>query len=259
MTLGPQERRLAIAAGAALVIAAAILIAVMFLGESRRTAGPAADVAEICLKSDFPLVAGAGKKCFAPGGLAALAERPVVDDQGEPVALELTPPQAEGETVSVTTCNEYRALRRDGWFAATTRELRREAVFMRACDILAMLDKAKPPEKTFFDNAALSANGVAALASQKPFGFIAGAGETARPVSVTPEGESAWHLSAGEQRGFLQEIAHADFTDDGVGDVLVYMQLAVEGATVQAGLVGIVEKRSAAGALEFKEAGALLR
>ena len=75
--------------------------------------------------------------------LAALRTKPVINAQGAPAGLMMThPSDASIAPAEVRTCAGYAEMTFDGWFAATSMEMRREGFFIRACGTLAALSEA---------------------------------------------------------------------------------------------------------------------
>jgi hypothetical protein len=49
----------------------------------------------------------------------------------------------------------------------------------------------------------------------------------------------------------VYEIAHADFTGDGVGEILAYVSTGVADGTARAGSIGMLEKTAVGGPCSF--------
>ena len=133
--------------------------------------------------------------------------------------------------------------------------MRREAWFERACGVLSMLERARTPDATHFAGDRLTAADMTSLAKETPFRLgDDDAAATATPSTVSGGADGVWTLSAGGQSAVVQEIAHADFNADGLGDVLVFVSLSVEGGTATAAEVGVVEKKAADGPCAYSGA-----
>jgi hypothetical protein len=244
-------------------IAAALAAIAVGIGLVTRENGapPAVSAAgeqAVCLKTDIPLIEGADKKCYAPSEVAALADRAVLDDQGAPATVELShPTDVARAPQTAASCRQYEALAGEGWYALSSRDIRREAYFRRACAVLDLLEKARLPDVTYFEGGALSEADVESLAETAPFRIgpveEAGAGET----TISKEPDSAWRIASDGQIALLQEIAHADFDGDGRGDMLVFVAMRLEDGTATASMAGLLEKASASGPVAFvaKEEG----
>lgn len=220
----------------------------------RREADPNA---KICLLADIGLAEARKGQCYERRTFAALADSPVRDDEGKPVSVSLShPTDFERDPSTATTCAQYRGLVESGWYALTTAEMRREAYFERACGVLSMLERARAPEVSHFSGDRMSASDVASLADGPPFriGADAATDAASEPATVGGGDNGVWTLSAGGQAATVQEIAHADFNADGMGDMLVFVRMSVEGGTATAAEVGIVEKKSAEGPCAYAAA-----
>lgn len=253
----PRARRnIAIGAGAAAAVGAAVL-AGTFIRRADMDAPPESAVeavaspAAICLKGDPALVEAVEGKCFAPGEIAAFLDRPVLGNDGKPLALSLTHPGDETRPPeTVTTCKEYNARIDEGWYALTTREMRRQDFFIRACGVLDMLARARRARTGYFENDALDRRDVAMLAASGPFGLAAAA---AAPPTVEATGDFRWRIASNGQQADLQELAYADFSRDGRGDILVFVTVTAQAGTARASLVGYLHKDSPQGPVTFIE------
>lgn len=240
------------AGGAAAVVAAIVAgVSLQHSGERTPKAPDRADGFEVCLKEGWSPVEGAAGRCFTPDEAAMLAERPVLDDDGAPVSLSLSHPSDRSRELAIAdNCAAWRRLAAEGWFALSTREMRREAWFVRACGTLALLEGARLPRESHFAEGALTEADLRSLAGSGRFriGPVSegGSGE----VAIDRDG-AAWRLFAAGSRARLQEIAHADFNEDGRGDMLVFIVTQAEGGTATASAVGILDKPAAEGPVTF--------
>jgi hypothetical protein len=245
-----------LAAGTATAAGAAVIaVNVARHTEERRLPSGLAEIggatSEICLKAEIALVEGAEKKCYAPPEIAGLLGRAVLNNDGAPVALQLSHPTDDARAPeTVTTCSAYEARTGEGWRALTTREMSREAYFIRACGVLAMLRQARFADVSYFKNGALTEEDVRALAAASAFGIGEGGGELERVEHID---ETSWRLSFGDQYADIQEFAHADFNADGRADMAVFINLTVMDGTARAGLAGYLDKPPPPGAVRFIE------
>ncbi|MGE0408103.1 MAG: hypothetical protein AB7P23_02440 [Amphiplicatus sp.] len=246
-----SRRGMVIGAGAACIAGAALFgLLTQFGGEAPSSAAGVS----VCLKADIPFVEGATKRCYTPAEAAALADRPVLDEQNQHVRISLShPTDLERGLETAGTCAEYRTLKNAGWYALSTREMRREAVFERACGVIAMLEQAQPAEVSYFENDALSKADLRSLSDHARFGF---GPEDDRPgggVEISTLGDGVWLIAEGDQRARIEEIAHADFTTDGRADMLVFVTVSVKDGTATASRVGLLDKPAATGPVMFVE------
>lgn len=252
-----RRRTLIILATGAVSAASAAVIAVnvaRHTDEQRLPTGLAeigGPTSGICLKADLALIEGAKKKCYTQAELAELVDRAVLDNDGAPVVLQLShPTDDERAPEAVTTCAAYEARAREGWYALTTREISREAYFLRACGAIAMLRQARFADVSYFEGGALTEEDVRALAAATPiwFGEVGGDVESVEHVS-----ETTWRLSLGDQYADLWEISHADFNSDGRADMAVFIYVAVSEGTARASEIGYIDKPPPPGSLRFIE------
>ncbi|GAB4530609.1 MAG: hypothetical protein Kow00133_19350 [Amphiplicatus sp.] len=233
----PARKRLllfgALAALAAILALAAIVLLL------RRDA-QARDL--VCLRTDIGVAGVESGGCYPPEAFAGFAEN-AVTDAGGAATVRLSHPTDIQASEMVRTCAAWRARRDAGWYALAAADMRRELVFERACGTLAMLERARAPERTHFRDGALARGDVEAVAGAAPLRIGPAADDAVSgPVAVEAEAPGVWRWSVGGQRARLQEIAHADFNGDGFGDVLVFLAAVAEGGTASVGVVGLVEK-----------------
>ncbi len=204
----------------------------------------------LCLKTKIAFAAGADRGCYSRADIAALMNAPLLDDRGAPATVDLShPTDYDRPQATAATCADWRRLTGEGWYALSTREMRREAWFVRACGTLALLEVARRPDLSHFEGGDASQADMESLAAAAPFGI--GEAGAAAPMSVAKSGAAEWRLSGSGQSVVIQEIAHADFNADGLGDILVFASLGVEGGTAAASETGLLEKRKASGPVRF--------
>ena len=255
----------------ALVVTAAALAAGLKLwrGPHDRESFRAGDLigpGEVCLKTDIAMIDGLAPGCYPRAALAAFRDRPVFDARGLAAALSLAhPTDAMAPLAIVRTCAEYREKSADGWFAFSSRAMRREAFFRRACGVLDMLAWSRDPDASYFEEGAAALADIEALAASGAFGLAEGSpkappgsttstDDAAPAISVRADAPGVWALSWAEDRAaVVQEIAHADFNADGAGDILVFIALGARGATglAAASRLGFLEKVDAEGPARF--------
>lgn len=220
----------------------------------------AAKTEEICLRTDAPFFEGTKAGCFGKDALAKWGEAHVLDNRGRAVTLSLAHPTDFTRAFeTVRDCKTYRRLTKEGWYAASTREMRREAYFDRACGALVFLQAAAKADEGFFEEDALTLGDIKSLAEGPPFRFTQEPFETASlepvqkggaPQIAAPQ-KGIWNITAKSQQARLQELAYADFNADGVGDILVFVQISAVDATASVGQVGYLEKKSADSPVRF--------
>lgn len=244
----------AIAGGGVAAAIAAIAVGTGLLSNDKGAAPGSSEAKEqtICLKTDITMIEGADKKCYAPSEIDALTDHSVLDNQGAPVDVELThPTDVERAPEKAATCRQYDKLADEGWYALSSRDMRREAYFKRACGVLDFLTHAKKPDVTYFKDGALSETDVDSLAGTAPFhiGPSKEPGLSETTISKQPDG--TWRLISDGDVALLQEIAHADFDGDGRGDMLVFVSVGAQGGTATASMAGLLQKAAASGPVAF--------
>lgn len=227
----------------------------------------------LCLKSPAPFFEDVSARCYSRAELLVLADAPVTDNSGEPVSVTLIHPTEDtAENAIGRTCGVYFDLKREGWFALTSRDQRREAYFIRACGLLALMMEARPAEVNHFADGSLSALDIVEFLKGTPFGLtpLAADGQN-NPVelrlqdesnvadeitvAVLGEGEAdqarayleseedgQWRVVRGDQLVFVQELALADFDGDNIAEMLVFIQVKPVDGTAAVYAVGLLEK-----------------
>ncbi len=204
---------------------------------------------EICLKGDLALFEGADARCYSRDDLRALLDRPVIDMQRQPVTLTMThPTDASIAPASCSTCRDFREMSFDGWYAATSRDIRREGYFIRACGALAALGDAQDARDSFFANGSPTAEEVVALAGTMRIGEAA---TGADGVHVEKANGYIWRISADAMSLEIHELANADFDNDGVEEILAFSAGSVNGGTASFYDVGLIEKDAPDAAVSF--------
>ncbi|MEO1136590.1 MAG: hypothetical protein AAFW68_08280 [Pseudomonadota bacterium] len=242
-------RTMVVGAGAAGAAMVAAVTQPFGVGEDKdlSTSDPSDEVV-VCLKSDLVFFEGVDAQCFSRDALRALANAPVADLSGQPVAMTMThPTDMTVESAESVTCRDYRKMQFDGWFAMTARDMRREAYFLRACGVLAALADARPAERSYFIDGSPSVEGVATLAEVIRFGEL----NPAEDLTVEKQEGYQWRIGADSLTVVLQELANADFDNDGVEEILAFTFGAPEGGTAVFYDVGLIERDAAGGDLKF--------
>ena len=209
---------------------------------------------EVCLRTELQFFASAKKGCLNKAEIGGWRTAPVLDNAGAAVQLNMAhPTDLQRDFAIVKTCAEFRAKEASGWYAGSTREMRREAFFSRACGVLSYLLDAKTPQRSFFKDGALTLEDVRSLGEGPPFGIASAEDATDATMDAAPAEDGVWRLSAGPQVARVQEIAHADFNNDGVGDVLAFVAIGVNDASAAAGAVGYLEKTDPDSPVRFRQ------
>lgn len=240
--------------GAAGALAAAVTTGV-YVNESGKTA-PAAETAiraapnTVCIESNVRLVEGMSPGCRSLAQIEALRDRAVIDGDGGAISVNLAAPDAGGDDATARTCSEFDALTEKGWYALSGADMRREEYFNRACGALSYLAAAAPAQSTHFAGGKASAEDIRSMAMEEATGF--GEAEPSTAVNVNEIEDRVWKVEIGQGETMVYEIAHADFTGDGLGEILAYVSVGGAGGTARTGTIGLLEKSSDGGACVFR-------
>lgn len=284
-----------IIAGLGTVGAAAGIIALAslpFVETDRPHLASVDDVYQLCLKTDAPFFQGVSARCYHRFEIMEFAEAPVTDNAGETVSVALShPTDFSAEKTITRTCGGYFDLKAEGWYALTSRDQRREAYFIRACGMLAMMLEAREPETVHFTDKSISAQDMASFLDGAPFGIepapesesgqrqtkqatlefqdknqaaadaiatvrdndegALGDVEKEKDLSIAQEQDGQWSVIRGDQSVFIQELALADFDDDGVAEMLVFVRAGQGEGTAAYYAAGLIEKDSPDAQLSF--------
>jgi len=236
---------IAIGAGGAVAAAAAAAIFFGFRGDDE----PSPEQAAVCLLTPFDMVEGADSRCFTSDQLVDLRSRRVIDTTGEPARVSLVhPTDFSAPPRAVETCADFLPLAEAGWGGLSSRDMRREQRFQRACGALELLLRAERPGETFFENGRLSR---ADFESLGPDGIARLAPDAARlssdALAVVDQEDGGWSLQVAETETVVKEIAHADFDGDGLGDVLFSAQARASEGSLSTAFVGYFSKTAQGG------------
>ncbi len=205
----------------------------------------------VCIKSNVRLVEGMRAACYTSAQYESMRDRAVIAADGAPVRLALAhPTDAAAPAEAAGTCAEYDSLVAEGWATLSGADMRREEFFRRACGALDLLVKAAPAEFSHFAGGKAAAADVRSMATADAIGF--GETDASAPVEVADMGGGVWKLTIGQGETMVYEIAHADFTGDGAGEILAYLSVGAAGGTARMGVIGLMEKASAGGPCGFR-------
>lgn len=242
-----KMRIVAVSVGA-LGAAGAVTIAIM-LGPGRwasESAPPESASREICLKSDLPFFEGAAARCYQRAELTRLQSARLVDQRGQALFLTMThPSDPAAPPEDVITCRQYDKALAEGRYAATTRDMRRAAYFVRACGALDLLLEARPAQTSYFVDGSPDATEIASLDGDSLLRLGADASSAPGPPEVERQNATDWRISFDDQQVILQEIANADFDGDGIEEILAFLAAGPEFGTAVVYTMALLEKDSA--------------
>ncbi|WP_411816027.1 hypothetical protein [Hyphococcus sp. DH-69] len=246
----PTVKTIAAGAGALGAASLALLSQPVFKGPDNESADAIADTYQMCLKSSLSLFKDVKAQCYNRKQIYVLLDRPLVNRDGDAVSVSLTHPSDASIAIEeASTCRQYREYVFDGWFAMTTRDMRREGYFKRACGVLTVLFEAQEASTQHFSNGSPTDEEVASLAPNIRFGeFIDGALDT---VSVSQSQRFQWEITMGDQTVYLTELANADFDNDGVEEILAFSAGMVADGTARFYQTGLLEKDRENASLRF--------
>lgn len=227
-------------------VGAAGLVGVsVFSPESADEGAAATDLIEaapVCLKSDVDFWRGVGKGCLSPDDILALWDAPVFAN-GRSVEVELMhPSDLSVAAVECKTCRQYAERQWAGWYALTSRDMRREARFVFACGTLAWLDRARPARASYFINGSPTNEEMQALGATLLLRITDGSALRDTGLEVEEQADAMWSLLTKDYAGRVQEIVNADFTGDGIEDLLVLLYSTPIEGTASVAAVAVLEK-----------------
>ncbi|MEO1243908.1 MAG: hypothetical protein AAFX54_18520 [Pseudomonadota bacterium] len=210
------------------------------------TGSAATDVAgkpaSLCFKSDVDFWRGLRNQCLSRDDISALWDAPLIAN-GRSVEVELThPSDLSVAAVECKTCRQYAEMQWDGWYALTSRDMRREARFVFACGTLELLERARLARASYFINGSPTSEEMQTLGSTLLLRITDGSPLPDAGLEVEEQADAMWSLLTKDYAGRVQEIVNADFTGDGIEDVLVFLYSAPIEGTASVAAVAVLEK-----------------
>lgn len=203
----------------------------------------------VCIESNVRLVEGMSRSCRTAAQYEALRDSSVIGGDGAAIEVNLVSPSDDAEASSARTCAEYDSLVANGWYALSNADMRREEYFRRACGALSLLVTAKPARMSHFAGGRAERSDIWSMAREDAIAFGEAAPEA--PIDVAEIESGVWKVAIGQGETVVYEIAHADFTGDGVGEILAYVSAGAPGGTARVGSIGFIEKPNAGGPCSF--------
>ncbi|MFP5444329.1 MAG: hypothetical protein ACLGIY_12185 [Betaproteobacteria bacterium] len=193
--------------------------------------------------------------------IEALRDRPIRLGENDHIdGVTLT--SATDETRQVRTCREYDDAIKDGYFAYTNFDIKMSTWFEHQCGLLKSLQASTTPTQSFVSQPRVSIIDLDLL----PFSLfpcIGESGEDADPdatyQSKVDDGtlvikrirQNMFRIEQPEGMGQqLIEVARADFTGDGIEDILLFEYCYATHGTLGFGGIHIITRTSASGKFE---------
>ncbi|MBT8473069.1 MAG: hypothetical protein HKN14_16610 [Marinicaulis sp.] len=210
--------------------------------------------AQFCLKNDIRLFHGVDAGCYTKSEFDDFRDAQVLNASGETVTVMLThPDDMNAEGAACTTCREYQSMRTEGWYALSSRAMRREAFFERACGVLDAIEKAQIAEFNYFADGSPTIDEMRNISisvrnsANEPGQTVDG------PETVEKLEGAVWRLKQGAYTLMLEEILNADFDNDGVAEILAFLVNVPDGGTARFVQMALIEKDLADGPVKLSK------
>ncbi|MEM8773073.1 MAG: hypothetical protein AAGD92_15610 [Pseudomonadota bacterium] len=209
------------------------------------------EAVEICLDADIAFFPGDQSGCFSKSEIAAWRSRELSDPGRGKLKLAMTHP-TDGSMApkELSTCRDFIEMRYDGWYAMTSRDMRREAFFVRACGVIELLMQAKPAEIDHFAANSLTENEIATIGAEK----LLRLGDDPAVSPGDPEIErlstTSWRVAAGGQTLLIEEIAALDFDADTKAEILAFFAAGPDQASASVTEIVLLERDEPEAAIE---------
>ncbi len=198
---------------------------------------------EICLKADIDFIPGDQNRCFTSAEIAGWRIEPLIDPERGAMAVTMRhPTDGARSAAEPKTCRDYGELRYDGWYAPTSREMRREAFFVRACGVIEMLMRAQTATTNHFADDGLELGEVASISADRFLRLGAEDIDAPGDPEIERISDTAWRVAAGGQTTFIEEIAVLDFDNDGIAEILAFFAGGPDQATARLADIALLEK-----------------
>jgi hypothetical protein len=221
----------------------------------------ASDGFAVHLLQPLPFADGVERGSVSKGDIPDLMRRPVSKGSDPGIdGVQLT--SKEGDTRTARTCEDYLELVRSGWFADTGFDAAKESSFNFTCVTLAFLAEATAPDHSFVAAPEVGVGDIALLpttvlpaatdADRRHLEELAADGGTVgdqidpgAPPTTIARHETRYTYRGVEQ--ILTELARADFNDDGLEDILVFVDESTPGGPYRAAYHIVLTRKSATG------------
>lgn|GEM_PF-5924038 len=245
------------------IITVGVLAIAYFVIERRLDVG---GPAKVCLSGDVSMIRVTAGTCLSPKDIKSMLQAPVLNNNGQAALLKLTPPNSATQKTPVKTCADYIKKIGHGWYALSQREMDKEIAFTARCGLLTALAQATTPRQSYVNDPKGLANLGWLPESLLPH-FGESSSEIVQDDSGRHERSVAALAAAGEctirqaKPDFLslvcnlndvsiQELARADFNEDGFEDMLVLLSAKPTGGTASFSEVQGLTRRNPSSMLE---------
>ncbi|MEM6650421.1 MAG: hypothetical protein AAF603_09250, partial [Pseudomonadota bacterium] len=193
----------------------------------------------------FPQIIQNDMGCATQRELRAMKDQPVdrltADGVTRPAKVILAhPTNFSLPEREVDTCSSYADLKAENWQPMTTVGMVDESRFIRYCGLLSIAPLADIPRTSQFQGSRLTETEIKTIpADQWP-----SLGETASEPPIITKDETTprrWHLDTPTQIMILQDIAQADFDQDGEAEQLIYLAVRARGGSAGFVTYGLLE------------------
>lgn len=207
----------------------------------------------VCLKRDLPFIAGDQSGCHKRSDFAEWRKTALVDPSRGALSMTMSSPRdATMPAKDVTTCREFSERRYDGWYAMTSRDMRREAFFVRACGVIELLSNAREAKVSYFTDDTMSTGDVASISAAQILRLGSDPATDPADPEIEQTGDSAWRLSIGGQTSYFTEIAGLDFDGDETLEILAFFSAGPDEATARISELVLIERDAANAQIEVK-------
>jgi hypothetical protein len=195
-------------------------------------------------------------RIVAKTDIEALRERPIKLGQNDHIdGVTLT--NDKSKQIYVKTCREYDAAIKEGYFPQSTFDMKMATFFEHQCGLLRSLQKARYPEISFIADPKVGVVDLDLL----PFSMFPDIGEDTSDVDISGTYQSKLDegkiiikkirqnlLQVEEPEGMghqLIEVARADFSGDGLEDILLFEYCYATHGTMGYGSIRMLTRKSA--------------
>ncbi len=200
-------------------------------GDGTSSVASAADDVKFC----FPRIVRTEDGCTSREALLSGEARPfdrsVATGEWRAVSLNMADPEDfAAPPEAIETCDGFIAARRKGMGAMSSADMVRESRFLEFCGLMSLARLAAPARFSRFSDDMLSQQDFSRI-PETQWPALNDSFEEAPALKRSTEDPRLWQLEAPEVTARLHDIAHADFDDDGEGEILLYVTARARGGS----------------------------